>query len=222
MGRAWTDLPPREKLLKYGQSVLSDAELLAIFLRTGTRNKHVMELAEDLLTEFGSIRAILLAEYSAFREVGGIGEATFAQLHAIAELAERFYDNKGLQEENLSNPRTAKRFLQGRLMRQEREIFLVIFMNNQHQVIIAEEMFAGTFNCVEVHPRDIIRRALQLNAAALIVAHNHPSGVSEPSRADRVLTTKLKEACILLSIRLLDHLVIGHGETVSFAERGWL
>lgn len=222
MSGTWLELPPREKIKKYGVGTLSDEELLALFLRTGTRTRHVMEVARQLLSDFGSLRRILLAGRAELQASAGIGEAKFAQLHAIAELADRFYDSSCLQEKGLCSPGLTRRFIQGRLMRQEREVFLVIFLNNQNQVIVAEEMFAGTINCVEVHPRDIIRQALKLNAAALIVAHNHPSGEPEPSRADRQLTEQLQQACALFTIRLLDHLVIGQGVSVSFAERGWL
>ncbi|PIJ49649.1 hypothetical protein BL250_11590 [Erwinia sp. OLTSP20] len=222
MSKTWVALPPREKMRKYGVEMLSDAELLALFLRTGTRTQHVLEVAENLLKTFGSLRSILQADRQALNQISGIGEAKFAQLHAIAELADRFYDSQSLRDESLTSPHSTQRFLQRRLMRQQREIFMTIFLDNQHQVLTAEEMFAGTFNSVEVHPREIIRRALKLNAAALIVAHNHPSGVPEPSRADRQLTAQLKQACAFFSIRLLDHIVIGHGASVSFAERGWL
>ncbi|WP_241825942.1 RadC family protein [Izhakiella australiensis] len=222
MAKAWMTLPPREKMIKYGAEMLSDAELLALFLRTGTRTQHVIEVAERLLSTFGSLRRILLADSSELNQVGGIGVAKFTQLHAIAELADRFYDSQSLRDGSLNSPHSTRRFLQRRLMRQQREIFMVIFLDNQHQVLTAEEMFAGTFNSVEVHPREIIRRALKLNAAALIVAHNHPSGVPEPSRADRQLTEQLRQSCTFFSIQLLDHLVIGHGCSVSFAERGWL
>lgn len=222
MKRQWESLPPREKMTKYGTHALNDAELLALFLRTGTRTEHVMEVARRLLDAFGSLRRVLLASRTELMAQSGIGEATFAQLHAVAELAERLYDSSYLRDESISNPKQMHYFLQGRLMQEEREVFLVVFLNNQNQVIVAEEMFAGTFNSVEVHPREIIRRALTLNAGALIVAHNHPSGEPEPSRADRLLTEQLKESCRLFTIRLLDHLVIGHGQYVSFAERGWL
>lgn len=215
-------LLPREKLYQQGAAALSDAELLAIFLRTGAAGKPVVGLAHELLMSFGSLYRLLTAEKSAFDEVKGIGDAKLAQLYAIAELGRRFFSAQLARENALENPQATHHYLQSMLAHQEREIFMVIFLDNQHRVLQAQQMFAGTIASVEVHPREIVREALKRNAAALILAHNHPSGYAEPSVADRELTTCIINACLLLNIRVLDHLVIGRGEYVSFAERGWL
>ncbi len=213
---------PREKLLKYGVSALSDVELLAIFLRTGLRDMNVLALANCLLQKFGSFSRLLSADYSQFKEIKGIGEAKYTQLNAIAELARRYYASRGVEELSLKNPDSVREFIQSQLTTEEREIFMVIFIDNQHQVIKCTPMFSGTLNHVEVHPREIVREAMKSNAAAVILAHNHPSGRAEPSKADRAITERIVKACLFMEIRVLDHLVIGRGEYVSFAERGWI
>ncbi|RPE00978.1 JAB domain-containing protein [Candidatus Pantoea deserta] len=215
-------ITPREKLRSTGAEMLSDAELLAIFLRTGTVGMNVMTLAQQLLQRFGSLYHIMSAAPEAFKEIKGIGEAKLAQLHAIAELARRFFASQMAQEDVMANPQITRHYLQSVLAHQEREIFMALFLDNQHRVLQAQKIFMGSINSVEVHPREIVREALKVNAAAVILAHNHPSGMAEPSRADRHITHKVSAACTLLNIRLLDHLVIGRGEYVSFAERGWL
>ncbi|ARJ41978.1 hypothetical protein B1H58_08030 [Pantoea alhagi] len=215
-------LKPREKLEQMGASALSDAELLAIFLRTGTCGKPVMALAHELLATFGSLYLLMSAEKSAFDTIKGVGNAKLAQLHAVAELGRRFFHAQLARENVLENPQLTQQYLQSVLAHQEREIFMAIFLDNQHRVLQAQQMFIGTIASVEVHPREIVRVALKLNAAALILAHNHPSGRAKPSAADRDITQRIKQACLLMNIRVLDHLVIGRGEYVSFAERGWL
>lgn len=215
-------LKPREKLHKMGASALSDAELLAIFLRTGVSGKPVLALADELLKTFGSLYRLMSAEKSAFRAIKGVGDAKLAQLHAVAELARRFFSAQMMQENALENPQVTQDYLQSVLAHQEREIFMALFLDNQHRVLQAQQMFSGSIASVEVHPREIVRAALKMNAAALILAHNHPSGCAEPSAADRNITQQIRQACQLMNIRLLDHLVIGKGEYVSFAERGWL
>ncbi|AUX95263.1 RadC family protein [Mixta gaviniae] len=215
-------LKPREKLHKMGASALSDAELLAIFLRTGVSGKPVLALADELLKTFGSLYRLMSAEKSAFRTIKGVGDAKLAQLHAVAELARRFFSAQMMQENALENPQVTQDYLQSVLAHQEREIFMALFLDNQHRVLQAQQMFSGSIASVEVHPREIVRAALKMNAAALILAHNHPSGCAEPSAADRNITQQIRQACQLMNIRLLDHLVIGKGEYVSFAERGWL
>nr|WP_024966212.1 DNA repair protein RadC [Pantoea sp. IMH] len=223
MRKQWQTLPPREKLLQGGASTLTDTELLAIFLRTGDRGVHVMTLAQQLLNEFGSLYRLMTADKKAFSTIKGVGTAKFAQLNAIAELARRFFACREALEENVVNSSgDMVNYLYGRLAHREREIFMVIFFDNQHRVIEACEMFAGTLASVEVHPREIVREALKRNAAALILAHNHPSGLSRPSKADRDVTVQIIAACQLFNIRVLDHMVIGRGEYVSFAEKGWL
>ena len=215
-------MAPREKLQLLGAETLSDVELLAIFLRTGSAGVNVMVLAQQMLQEFGSLYHIMTASKAAFSGIKGVGDAKLAQLHAIAELAKRFFASQLARENAMENPQITRHYLQSLLAHQEREIFMALFLDNQHRVLLAQKMFSGSINSVEVHPREIVREALKVNAAALILAHNHPSGMSEPSKADREITHKVSEACGLLNIRLLDHLVIGHGEYVSFAERGWL
>lgn len=213
---------PREKLQQQGAVALSDEELLAIFLRTGAAGMNVMLLARQMLDQFGSLYRIMTASQQELTGVKGIGAAKLAQLHAIAELGKRFFTAQLAQENVMENPQVTQHYLQSMLAHQERELFMVLFLDNQHRVLQAQQMFAGSINSVEVHPREIVREALKCNAAALILAHNHPSGMAEPSQADREITRKVNQACLLLNIRVLDHLVIGHGEYVSFAERGWL
>lgn len=213
---------PREKLLKFGASSLSDVELLALFLRTGRRHMNVLSFAQSLLQQFGSLSRLLSADYSQFKDVKGIGNAKYTQLNAIAELARRYYYSRGVEELTLKEPDAVREFIQSQLTTAEREIFMVIFLDNQHRVIKHSPMFFGTLSHVEVHPREIVREAMKCNAAALILAHNHPSGRAEPSKADRVITERIVKACLFMEIRVLDHLVIGRGEYVSFAERGWI
>ncbi|KFF70049.1 MULTISPECIES: DNA repair protein RadC [Pectobacterium] len=215
-------LAPREKLVRLGAESLTDVELLAIFLRTGLPGVHVMQLAEDLLAQFGSLYQLMAAEQSAFHRARGVGISKYTQLKAIAELSRRLFFSRLAKEDAMLNPEATGQYLQLLLSRREREVFLVLFLDNQHHVIRHQEMFVGTINSVEVHPREIVREALKANAAALILAHNHPSGKAEPSQADRAITEQIVKACLLMEIRVLDHLVIGHGEYVSFAERGWI
>ncbi|CDG49151.1 RadC family protein [Serratia symbiotica] len=215
-------MPPREKLLNHGAAALSDVELLAIFLRTGLPGLHVIQLAEQLLRQFGSLYHLMSADHQVFCSQKGLGNASYAQLQAISELAFRFFSSHLAQENAMLNPRITQHYLQSLLAHHEREVFLVLFLDNQHRVIRHQEMFAGTISSVVVHPKEIVRAALKANAAAIILAHNHPSGKAEPGHADRVITEQVINACLLLEIRVLDHLVIGRGECVSFAERGWL
>lgn len=215
-------LLPREKLLKYGARSLTDVELLAIFLRTGKRGVHVLTLASQLIAHFGSLRALFSAELPQFQPVGGIGVAKYVQLSAIIELACRYHVSTLAETDALQNPHMVRQFLQGQLAKEDREIFMVIFLDNQNRVIEHQRMFSGTLTHVEVYPREVVRQAIKLNAASVIFAHNHPSGRAEPSKADQMITQKLVESCMFMDIRVLDHLVIGHGESVSFAERGWI
>ncbi|GBU12031.1 hypothetical protein AwEntero_06320 [Enterobacterales bacterium] len=216
------DLAPREKLLKFGARALSDIELLAIFLRTGGRGLNVMKLAENMLEHFGSLHRLMSAEFEDTKAIKGLGMVKYGQLSAVSELSRRCHACRLSSESALLSPAIIQQYLQNILAYREREVFLVLFLDNQHRVIRHEEMFAGTISSVEIHPREIVREALKVNAAAIILAHNHPSGVSEPSAMDIRVTEQIIKACQLLGIRVLDHLVIGHGETVSFAERGWI
>lgn len=215
-------LMPREKLLQFGVEALSDAELLALFLRTGTRNLPVLTLSQKLLNEFGSFYHLMNANHDEFCKKEGLGTAKYTQLKAVVELSHRYLKVKMTKENYLTSPTLTHHYLANRLMDKDREIFMVIFLDNQNHVINCEEMFVGTYNSVEVHPREVARKALQYNAAALILAHNHPSGLAEPSQADRALTKKIEQVCELIDVRVIDHLVIGKGEYVSFAERGWI
>ncbi|QXO61629.1 RadC family protein [Morganella morganii] len=213
-----TALMPREKLIAYGASVLSDSELLAIFLRTGTRDRPVRQFAEYLLEVFGSLHRLLTAGYEEFKPLNGIGDSKFCQMQAIVELSRRYFSSQFQETQFLSSACTVKAYLNQRLAGQEREVFTVLFLNNQNQLIRYEEMFSGTVNCVEVHPREILRLALKVNAVSVILAHNHPSGNENPSRADRLLTKKIVQACELVGINVLDHLIVGKFNTFSFAE----
>lgn len=216
------ELAPREKLASKGAEALNDEELLAIFLRTGSCGVSVMALARQMLNKFGSLYDVLSASQEQLADTKGVGVAKITQLHAVAETARRFFATQLARENVMENPQVTRHYLQSVLAHQEREIFMALFLDNQHRVLQAQKMFSGSINSVEVHPREIVREALKLNAAAVILAHNHPSGIAEPSRADREITQRISKACTLLNIRLLDHLVIGHGEFTSFAERGWL
>ncbi len=213
---------PREKMMKLGIRSLTDVELLALFLRTGLRGTDVLTLAKEMLQHFGSLYGLLSADYREFSHVQGIGIAKYAQLKGIAELARRYYNVRVIEESAILSPEMAREFLQSQLAEEEREIFLVIFMDAQHRVINHSKLFSGTLSHVEVHPREIVREAIKMNASALILAHNHPSGCAEPSKADKLITERVVKCCQFMDIRVLDHLIIGRGEYVSFAERGWI
>lgn len=211
---------PREKLLQRGAGALSDAELLAIFLRTGIAGKTAVDLARELLDRFGGLRPLLAAERSAFCGAPGLGDAKYAQLQAVLEMGRRHLYERLTRGDVLGGPDDTRRFLQARLGDYPYEVFAALFLDNRHRVIAFEELFRGTIDGASVHPREVVRRCLQHNAAAVILAHNHPSGVSEPSRADESLTRRLKQALDLIDVRLLDHIVVGDGELTSLAERG--
>ncbi|WP_217511464.1 RadC family protein [Vibrio metschnikovii] len=220
------DLPvesmPREKLLARGPQALSDAELLAIFLRTGTPGMNVLELADFLLRQSGSLRALFSASKDQFCAHKGLGEAKFVQLQAVLEMTQRYLAETLKRGDALTSPQQTKLYLTSVLRDRHREAFYILFLDNQHRVIQGEVLFEGTIDAASVYPREVVKRALQLNAAALILAHNHPSGIAEPSQADRRITQRLVDALQLVDIRVLDHFVIGDGEVVSFAERGWI
>lgn len=215
-------LLPREKMQRYGIESLTDVELLALFLRTGTREKNVLRYSQDLLRHFGSLYGLLSATEKAITQIDGMGIAKYAQLKGIAELARRYFSLRVLSEDSLLSPEMTREFLQSQLADEEREIFVVIFLDNQHRVLKHSRLFSGTLSHVEVHPREIVREAIKVNAAAVILAHNHPSGHAEPSKSDRLITERVVKCCQFMDIRVLDHLVIGRGEYVSFAERGWI
>ncbi|MGH8455067.1 MAG: RadC family protein [Nevskiales bacterium] len=221
--RAWPESErPRERLLAQGAAALSDAELVAIFLRTGLPGKSAVDLARELLTRFGGLRGLLDTEPATLCGCRGLGPAKYAQLQAGLEMARRHLAEQLARGDVLSDPDATRRFLQLRLRHQPHEIFACLYLDNQHRVLDFEELFRGTLDGASVYPREVVKAALRRNAAALIFAHNHPSGIAEPSAADRSLTRRLREALALVDIRVLDHLVVGDGAVVSLAERGWL
>lgn len=213
---------PREKLLALGPKSLTDAELLAIFLRTGTQGMNAIELADKLLKEFGSLRKLLSSDENEFCSHKGLGTAKFAQLQAVVEMTERYLFEKIEKEDALTSPEHTKRYLTRMLRDRHREAFYVLFLDNQHRVLKGEILFEGTIDVAAVYPREVVKRSIDYNAAAIILAHNHPSGAAEPSQADRRITKRISDAVELVDIRVLDHFVIGDGEIVSFAERGWI
>ncbi len=223
---AITDWPaderPREKLLLRGASALSDAELLAIFLRTGIKGMTAVDLARSLLEQHGSLRSLLAAEQSQFCGNLGLGPAKYALLQAVLEMGRRHLQETLTRGDALTSPDATRNYLTARLREQQNEVFACLFLDSKNRVIQYEELFFGTIDGASVHPRQIVQRALSHNAASLILAHNHPSGVAEPSAADRQITRRIKEALSLLDIRVLDHLVIGDGEITSLAEIGWI
>lgn len=213
---------PREKLLLKGAQSLTDAELLAIFLRTGTKNMHVILLADALLKEFGSIRRLFLASKQDICQFKGLGEAKYVQLQAVLEMSRRYLGETLKRGNALTSPQLTRLYLSSLLRDKPREVFYVLFLDNQNRVIHDEALFEGTIDSASVYPREVVIRALHFNAAALILAHNHPSGVAEPSHSDRRITRRIIDALALVDIRVLDHFVIGDGEIVSFAENGWI
>ena len=222
---AITDWPvderPREKLLARGSQALSDAELLAIFLRVGVKGKTAVDLSRELLQTFGSLRQLFDADAQKFCATHGMGEAKYVQLQAVLEISRRYLAENMRRGDPLSDPDAVRYYLTAKLRDYRSEVFACLFLDNRHRVIQYEEMFHGTIDGASVHPREVVRRALHHNAAAVIFAHNHPSGVAEPSQADERITQKLKDALHLIDVRVLDHFVIGDS-VVSFAERGML
>ena len=221
-----TDWPlddrPREKLLVKGAAALSDAELLAIFLRTGVRGRTAVDVSRDLLREFGSLAELCGASRERFCSFPGLGDAKFVQLQATTELVKRALASRMKLSDNLNSPAAVKDYLRLNLQHRQVEVFMGLFLDAQNRVIAAEELFSGTLTQTSVFPREVVRRALFHNAAAMIFAHNHPSGVAEPSHADETLTRALAQALALVDVRVLDHLIVGRGAALSFAERGLL
>ncbi len=213
---------PRERLLALGAGVLSDAELIALFLRTGIPGKSAVELARELLSAFGGLRGLLSADQAALRAVRGLGSAKLAQLVAVLELARRSLAEEIRARSALTSPQAVRDYLRLALGTREHEVFVSLFLDAQHRVIAAEELFRGTLTQTSVYPREIVKAALKANAAAVIFAHNHPSGVAEPSQADELLTRQLKEALAMVDVKVLDHFIVAGRSTLSFAERGLL
>lgn len=213
---------PREKLLQYGAANLTDAELLAIFLRTGVKGCSAIDLAKILLHKFGSLRELLAAREESFCAIHGLGVAKYVQLQASVEMTRRFLHQQLQEKDIITCPEDTKNFLISQIRDKSYEVFVCLYLDNRHQIIHYEELFRGTIDAANVYPREVVKQSLLYNAAAIIVAHNHPSGIAEPSQSDEHITHRLKEALALVDIRLLDHFIIGDGVVCSLAERGIL
>lgn len=223
---AITDWPaeerPREKMLLKGGQALTDSELLAIFLRTGVKGMSAVELARSVLEHFGGLRQAMEATPEQFAEINGMGSAKWAQLQACLELGKRYLEATLYRGDAFTSPETTRRYLSARLRAYQHEVFACLFLDSQNRLIQFEELFSGTIDGASVYPREVVKRVLALNAAAVIFAHNHPSGVAEPSQADCHITRRLQTALELVDVRVLDHLIVGDGDIVSLAERGYL
>ena len=216
--RTWpNDERPREKLLAHGGASLSDAELLAVFLGSGRRGLNAVELGRSLLAHAGSLKALLDTPRGR-----GVGTVAWCRLVAALELGRRYLDAEMKAVTMLGDPSVSARYLKSRLCGYPYEVFACLFLDNRHRVIAFEELFRGSIGGANVHPREVVRRCLVHNAASLILAHNHPSGVNEPSQDDRTITLRLRDALALIDVRVLDHIIVGDGEPISLAERGWL
>ena len=211
---------PREKLVKNGAASLSDTELLAIFLRTGIAGKSAVDLARDLLKHFGSLTNLFAANQQEFCLLRGMGIAKYTQLQAVLEMARRTLGDELKNGDLMDTPELVCNYLRLTLQHKQHEIFLGIFLDTKNRAIATEELFNGTLTHTSVYPREVVKRALHHNAAAMIFAHNHPSGATEPSQADKTLTTSLKQALALIDVKVLDHFIVGNGVTLSFAENG--
>lgn len=216
------DARPREKLLAQGPAALADAELVALLLRTGLRGTSVLQLAQQLLDAFDGPRGLLQALPQDLARIKGLGPAKRAEIAAVMELARRSLAQQLAEQPVFDSPQRVKDYLRLQLGHLDHEVFAVVFLDAQHRLLKLEEMFRGTLTQTSVYPREVVKRAIALNASAVVLAHNHPSGVAEPSRADQSLTQTLRSALQLIDVRVLDHLVVGHAEVVSFAERGLL
>lgn len=214
------DERPREKLLRLGAGSLSDAELLAILLRCGTTTRHVLDLSRDTLAELGGVSGLVNCSENQFCEQPGLGIAGYAQIQASIELARRNAFETLERGDALSSPGKVRRYLSLQLGGCQHEVFAALFLDNRHRVIVFEQLFRGTIDGAAVYPREVLKHCLAANAAAVIFAHNHPSGVAEPSDADISITRKLCDALALIDVRVLDHLIIGQGVQTSLAERG--
>lgn len=213
---------PRRQLLEHSARALSDAELIAVVLQAGRPAAAALELAERLLVRFGSLRRLLHADSALLAAEPGVGAARQAVLLAIPEIARRYFEETLPRGEAIRSPADTETFLKARLRDRPHEVFCCLYLDNRHRVLMFEEMFRGTIDGTSVHPRELVKQALRVNAAAIILAHNHPSGVAEPSQADERITRRIKAALELVDIRLLDHLIIGDGISTSLASRGLL
>ena len=223
---AITDWPaaerPREKLIELGAEALSDAELLAIFLRVGVVGKSAVDLARDLLTKFGSLNGIFAATEHELSQVHGIGTSKYVQLQAIFEMSRRALNEQLQQADVLASPQAVRDYLVLKLGSLTKEVFLVLFLDTQNRLVATEEMFSGSLKETSVYPREVLKRALHHNAASVIFAHNHPSGIAQQSQADELITKQLKQALALVDVRVLDHFIVAGNNTLSFVERGLL
>jgi DNA repair protein RadC len=213
---------PREKLMEHGAQMLSNAELLALMFGTGNRGGTAVDLAHQLLAQFGSLRALLCADRQQAMAGPGLGPARYCMLQAALELARRHYRETLTVGPALDSPETARAFLLAQLRDRPYEVFCCMHLDARHRLIAFEEMFRGTIDGASVHPREVVRQALARNSAAVILAHNHPSGVAEPSQADELITQRLRDALALVDVRVLDHLIVGGDRCMSFAESGLL
>jgi len=223
---AITDWPvderPREKLLNKGPASLSDAELLAIFLRTGISGMTAVDLARHLLTRFNGLRPLLEASQDEFCEHIGLGPAKFAQLQAVLEMGRRHLHAEMEKPQGFTQPDQVRQYLLSQLRHIPHEVFSALFLDNQHRLIIYEELFRGTIDGASVYPREVVKKVLSYNAAAVIFAHNHPSGMATPSQSDERITHKLQQALQLVDVRVLDHFIVGDNDVFSMAEHGML
>ena len=213
---------PREKLLNHGAETLSDIELLAILLRTGSKGIGVIELSRTLIQHFGSLDELLTARPVQLKRFKGLGQAKIAELRAILAICQRVLEHRVKQGSALTSPDSTRQYLQMHFRGQTSEQFACLFLDTRHRVIVLETLFYGTINSAAVYPREILKRALALNATAVILSHNHPSGDPEPSQADIRITQTIKQALELIDIKCLDHMIVGQGQIVSLAERGLL
>ena len=213
---------PREKLINMGAHALSDAELLAIFLRTGLPGVTAVDLARQLLKSFEGLRPIFESDYQTFCKFPGLGAAKYAQLQAVLEMARRHYGEALQRGMAITEPETVRQFLLAKLSGYKKEVFAAIYLDTQHRMISYCEHFFGTIDTATVHPREIVKTALENNAAAIVLAHNHPSGITDPSQADIEITQRIEEALKLVDVRVLDHMIVGDDNVMSFAENGLL
>jgi len=213
---------PREKLLAHGSAILSDAELLAILLRTGVKGKTALDISRELIRKFGSLRKIIEANLEQFSKTLGLGFTKYVQIQAAKELAVRCLREKIERGDTLNNLQDVKRYLSSKFRSYPYEVFSCLFLDNRHRFITFKELFYGSINEARIYPRELVRQVYQTNAAAVILAHNHPSGVAEPSEADKRITHEINSILSIIDVRLLDHIIIGEGQMTSFASRGLL
>lgn len=211
---------PREKLLSEGVASLSDAELLAVVVRAGGRGNSALDLARGLLARFHSLNGVLTASMEEFCQCRGLGQVAYIQMQAMLELSRRHLHEQLADSDALTSSELTRQYLRARLRHYEHEVFACLYLDNQHRVVKLEELFSGTIDGAAVYPREVVKRCLRHNAAAVIFAHNHPSGIAEPSQADIAITRRLTAALNTIDVRVLDHIVVGRNEAVSFAERG--